>query len=252
MGALDDKVALVTGAASGLGRAAAQIFAREGARVVVVDIQRDKGEETVNLIHSTGGDAIFVMADVSSSLEIQNMVRVTVDTYGGLDCAMNNAALDVGRHPLADLAEEDWDRAIGVDLTGVFLCMKYEIPAMLERGGGTIVNVSSAAGLVGRPGMAWYIAAKSGMLGLTRVAALDYGASGIRVNAICPGAILTPHMREAVERDPRHLDGLVSMTPIGRVAEADEVAEAAVWLCTNAASFVLGHALVVDGGYVIQ
>lgn len=252
MGTLDGKVALVTGAASGLGRASAQIFAREGARVVIVDIQREMGQETVSLIKDAGGEAIFVAADVSDESDVQAMVQVAVKTYGGLDYAMNNAARDVGRHPLAELSLEDWNRAIAVDLTGVFLCMKYEIPAMLDRGAGAIVNVSSAAGLVARPGMAWYIAAKSGVLGLTRVAALDYGARGIRVNALCPGAMMTPHMREAVKKDPRHLEGLLDMTPIGRVAEAEEVAEAALWLCTDKASFVLGHALVADGGYVIH
>ncbi len=252
MGAFDGKVALVTGAAGGLGRASAQIFAREGARVVVVDIQRDKGEETVTLIKAAGGDAVFVYADVSRSPDIQAMVQAAVDTYGGLDCAMNNAAIDVGVHPLAEIPEEDWHRSIAVNLTGVFLCMKYEIPAMLDRGGGAIVNVSSGAGVVGRAGIAWYIAAKHGILGLTKTAALDYGARGIRVNAILPGAMWTPLMRKAVEREPHHLDSLLAMHPIGRIAEPEEVAEAAVWLCTSAASFVLGHSLSVDGGWVIH
>jgi NAD(P)-dependent dehydrogenase (short-subunit alcohol dehydrogenase family) len=252
MGALDGKVALITGAAGGLGRASARIFAREGARVVVVDIQREASEETVRLIKDAGGDATFVRADVSNSSDVQAMVRAAVDTYGGLDCALNNAAIDVRAYPLAEIPEEDWHRSIAVNLTGVFLCMKYEIPAMLDRGGGAIVNVSSGAGFVGRAGIAWYVAAKHGILGLTKVAALDYGARGIRVNAICPGGMWTPMLRAAAARDLRHVESLKSMHPIGRLAEPEEVGEAAVWLCTNAASFVLGHALSVDGGYVIH
>lgn len=253
MGALDGKVALVTGAATGLGRASALIFAREGARVVVVGhIQREAAEETVRLIKDAGGDATLVICDVSSSSDVQAMVRAAVDTYGGLDCALHSAVLDVQPCPLAEIAEEDWNRTIAVNLTGVFLCMKYEIPAMLERGGGAIVNVSSGGGLVGRAGIAWYTAAKHGILGLTKTAALDYGARGIRVNAICPGAMWTPLMRQWAEKDPGHIEGLKSMQPIGYIAEPEEVAEVGVWLCTKAASYVLGHALSVDGGWVIH
>jgi NAD(P)-dependent dehydrogenase (short-subunit alcohol dehydrogenase family) len=253
MGALDGNVALVTGAATGLGRASARIFAREGARVVVVGhVNLDAAKETVRLIKDAGGDAIMVVADVSSSSDVQAMVKAAVDTYGGLDCALNNAAIDVHVHPLAEISEEDWNRSIAVNLTGVFLCMKYQIPAMLERGGGAIVNVSSGGGLVGRAGIAWYTAAKHGILGLTKTAAIDYGARGIRVNAICPGAMWTPLMRAAAEREPGHIESLKSMQPIGRIAEPEEVAEVAVWLCTNSASYVLGHALSVDGGWVIH
>lgn len=253
MGELDGKVALVTGAATGLGRASARILAREGARVIVVGhIQREAAEETARLIRSAGGHATTVFGDVSKSSDVQAMVRAAVDTYGGLDCAINNAALDVAHAPLADISEEDWDRSIAVNLTGMFLCMKYEIPAMLKRGGGAIVNVSSGGGLVGRAGVAWYIAAKHGILGLTKTAGIDYGARGIRVNAICPGAMWTPLMRAAAEREPGHIEALQKMQPIGRIAEPEEVAEAAVWLCTNKSSYVLGHALSVDGGWVIH
>ena len=252
MGTLDGKVALVTGAARGLGRATAQIFAREGARVVIVDVQREGGEETVGLIKDAGGNAAFVAADVSSPSDVQAMVRAAVGTYGSLDCAVNNAAIEGGGRPLAETSEEDWNRSIAVNLTGVFLCMKFEIPAMLDRGGGAIVNVSSGGGLVGTPGSAGYIAAKHGVLGLTKVAALDYGARGIRVNAICPGAMWTPMLRAAADKEPQHVERLTGMHPIGRIAEPEEVGEAAVWLCTNAASFVLGHAFSVDGGYVIR
>jgi NAD(P)-dependent dehydrogenase (short-subunit alcohol dehydrogenase family) len=253
MGALDGKVALVTGAGTGLGRACALILARESARVIVVGhINREAAEETVRLIKDVGGDATTVFGDVSKSSDVQAMVRAAVDTYGGLDCAINNAALDVHAHPLAEISEEDWNRSIAVNLTGIFLCMKYEIMAMLERGGGAIVNVSSGGGLVGRKGVSWYTAAKHGILGLTKTAAIDYGARGIRINAICPGAMWTPLMRAAAEREPGHIEALRSMHPIGRIAEPKEVAEVAVWLCTKAASFVLGHALSVDGGWVIH
>ncbi|MFC1925355.1 glucose 1-dehydrogenase [Chloroflexota bacterium] len=252
MGTLDGKVALVTGAGAGLGRESARIFAREGARVIVVDIHREDGEETVKLIKDAGGEATFTASDVSISSDVQAMVQVAVDTYGGLDCAINNAGIDVGPNPLAQMPEEDWHRSIAVNLTGVFLCMKYEIEAMLERGGGAIVNVSSGGGLVGFAGAAGYIAAKHGVLGLTKTAAMDYGTCGIRVNAICPGVMLTPMLRTAEENNPQHVEPLKKMHPIGRFAEPEEVAEAAVWLCTNAASFVLGHALCVDGGYVIH
>jgi NAD(P)-dependent dehydrogenase (short-subunit alcohol dehydrogenase family) len=252
MGALEGKVALVTGAAQGLGRASASVFAREGARVVVVDINRDGGQETVGLIKNAGGDATFVEADVSKSPKVQAMVQAAVDAYGGLDCAHNNAAVSLPPHPLAEVPEEDWIRGIAVDLTSVFLGMKYEVPAMLERGGGAIVNTASAGGAVAVPGGATYIAAKYGIIGLTKVAALDYGARGIRVNAISPGAMWTPMMRARAATEPGHLDHLTAMHPIGRLAEPEEVAEAAVWLCTDAASFVLGHTLSVDGGYVIH
>jgi NAD(P)-dependent dehydrogenase (short-subunit alcohol dehydrogenase family) len=252
MGALGGKVALVTGAAGGLGRASAKIFAREGARVVVVDINREGGEATAGLIKDAGGDATFVAADVSKSPDVQAMVRAAVDIYGGLDCAHNNAAISLPSHPLAEIPEEDWHRGIAVDLTSVFLGMKYEIPAMLERGGGAIVNTSSAGGFVATPGSASYIAAKYGILGLTKVAALDYGARGIRVNAISPGAMWTPMLRARAATEPGHVEHLKGMHPIGRLAEPEEVAEAAVWLGTDAASFVLRHTMSVDGGYVIH
>lgn len=251
MGTFDGKVALVTGAAGGLGRAVAQKFAREGARVVVVDLNRERGEETVKLIEDDGDEAMFVAADVSNPADVQAMVRTAVETYGGLDCAVNNAVVDVGPNPLADIPEEDWNKAIAVNLTGVFLCMKYEIKAMLERGAGAIVNVGSGNEHGAAPGIAWYIAAKHGLLGLTKVAALDYGGQGIRVNAVGPGTMWTPLMREAAESRPDHIENLKRITPMRRFAEPEEVAEACVWLCSDAASYVLGHTLVADGGAVL-
>jgi NAD(P)-dependent dehydrogenase (short-subunit alcohol dehydrogenase family) len=251
MGALDGKVGLVTGAGRGLGRACARIFAREGARVIVVDVGPANGEETVALIKSSGGEATFVNADVSRSADVQAMVRSAVDTYGGLDCAINNAVINIGRFPLADIEEEDWDRAMAVNLTGVFLCMKYEIRAMLERGTGAIVNVGSGNEHSAHPGLAWYLSAKQAIYGMTKIAALDYGARGIRVNAIGPGSMWTPGLRLEAQKNPRHVAELEALSPMKRLAEPEEVGEAAVWLCTGAASYVLGHTLVADGAAVL-
>jgi NAD(P)-dependent dehydrogenase (short-subunit alcohol dehydrogenase family) len=251
MGTLNGKVALVTGAAAGIGRSSARLFAREGAQVVVADIDADGGAETVRLISDAGGEASFVRADVSSRDDVADMVRAAVDKYGALDCAHNNAGFAGGGYPLAEFHDEDWDRAIGIMLTGVYQCMKHEIPVMLERGGGAIVNTASGAGLIGFPGQAAYVASKHGVIGLTKVAALDYGARGIRVNAVCPGTVRTPMVDTAVSNDPALAAHLVSLHPIGRIGKPDEVAEAVVWLCTDASSFVLGAALPVDGGYVL-
>jgi NAD(P)-dependent dehydrogenase (short-subunit alcohol dehydrogenase family) len=179
------------------------------------------------------------------------MVQYAVDTYGGVDCAHNNAGIAAPMAPLADYPDDGWDRTIAVMLTGVYLCMKAEIPRMLERGGGAIVNTASGVGLVGYPGQAAYTASKHGVIGLTKVAALDYGAKGIRVNAVCPGTASTPMVDQAIEHDPAIDAYLEQLHPIGRIGEASEIAEAAVWLCSPAASFVLGAALPVDGGYVV-
>jgi NAD(P)-dependent dehydrogenase (short-subunit alcohol dehydrogenase family) len=251
MGALEGKVAVVTGAAMGIGRAAAQLFSREGASVVVADIDEGGGHGTVDLIEAAGGQASFVRTDVSVPGEVAAMVGHAVATYGGLDCAFNNAGIAAPLAPLADYPDDGWDRTIAVMLSGVYHCLKAEIPVMLAGGGGAIVNTASGVGLVAYPHQAAYTASKHGVIGLTKVAALDYGARGIRVNAICPGTARTPMVDEALGRDPSLDAHLRALHPIGRIGEASEVAEAAVWLCSPAASFVLGVALPVDGGYVV-
>jgi NAD(P)-dependent dehydrogenase (short-subunit alcohol dehydrogenase family) len=251
MGALEGKVAVVTGAAMGIGRAAAQLFSREGASVVVADIDEGGGHGTVDLIEAAGGQASFVRTDVSVPDQVAAMVGHAVATYGGLDCAFNNAGIAAPLAPLADYPDDGWDRTIAVMLSGVYHCLKAEIPVMLAGGGGAIVNTASGVGLVAYPHQAAYTASKHGVIGLTKVAALDYGARGIRVNAICPGTARTPMVDEALGRDPSLDAHLRALHPIGRIGEASEVAEAAVWLCSPAASFVLGVALPVDGGYVV-
>ena len=251
MGALDGKVAIVTGAAAGIGRSSALTFAREGARVVVADVDVPGSEQTVELVEAAGGEAIAVEVDVSDRAQVAAMVRTTMERFGRLDCAHNNAGVASGGRPIAEFDDDDWDRVIGIMLTGVFLCMKREIPAMLDSGGGAIVNTASGAGLIGFAGQAAYVAAKHGVIGLTKVAALDYGAAGVRVNAICPGTARTPMVDAAVAADPALAEHLVGLHPIGRIGTPEEIAEAAVWLCTDAASFVLGAALPVDGGYVV-
>ncbi|MBU6267379.1 MAG: glucose 1-dehydrogenase [Sphingomonadales bacterium] len=248
---LRDKVALVTGSGRGLGRACARVFAREGAAVVVVDLNEADGAETVRLITEAGGQAAFIRADVGKSADIQAMVQFARDRFGGLDCAVNNAVANIGRTPLHEISLEDWNRAAAVNMTGVFLCMKYEIRAMLERGGGAIVNIGSGNEHSAMPGLSWYLGAKQHAYGLTKCAALDYGAQGIRVNAVGPGSMWTPALRQTATEIPHHVETLAARSPLKRLAEPEEVAEAAVWLCTPRASYVTGHTLVADGGAVL-
>ncbi len=248
-GQFEDKVALVTGAASGIGRASALAFAREGARVVVADLAVDGGEETVRMIESAGGAATFCQTDVSKAPDAEKLIEQAVNAYGRLDYAHNNAGVLGKAAPAADCSEEEWDRQIAVNLKGVWLCMRYEIPQMLKQGGGAIVNTSSAAGLVGMQGLAPYTASKHGVAGLTKSAALDYAKSNVRVNAVCPGFIDTPMVRniEDLEGFPTNV-----MPAIPRMGKPEDVANAVVWLCSDAASYVTGHLLAVDGAMTVQ
>jgi NAD(P)-dependent dehydrogenase (short-subunit alcohol dehydrogenase family) len=245
---------LVTGGASGIGRATALTFAREGAKLIIADMNAEGGQQTVHMITEKGGDATFVRVDVSQATAVEAMLRKTVETYGRLDCAHNNAG--IGARPrvlLHELSEESWDRVLDINLKGVWLCMKYEIIQMLAQGGGTIVNTASIMGLVGswsRSGA--YNASKHGVVGLTKTAALEYAKSGIRVNAVCPGYIRTPLIEAALTSNPEMEAQIVARHPVGRMGRPEEIAEAVVWLCSDAASFVTGHTMTVDGGYVAQ
>jgi NAD(P)-dependent dehydrogenase (short-subunit alcohol dehydrogenase family) len=250
--ALEGKAALVTGGGSGLGRASAIALARAGATVTVADVDEQGGKETAALVsEEAGGDADFVRADVTQADEVAAMVDKTVARWGHLDCALNNAGTTGVSAPTADYTLEDWNRALALNLTGVFLCLKYEIPAMLE-GGGAIVNMASGAGLVGFAGLPAYVASKHGVVGLTRAAALEYASQGLRVNAICPGSTRTPMLEEFMGGDAQVERMMTRAVPLGRLGRPEEIAEAVVWLCSDAASFVVGHALAVDGGSVIQ
>ena len=252
MSALEGKAALVTGGGSGLGRASAIALARAGATVTVADVDEQGGKETAALVfEEAGGDADFVRADVTQADEVEVMVDKTVARWGRLDCALNNAGTTGASAPTADYTLEDWNRAIALNLTGVFLCLKYEIPAMLE-GGGAIVNMASGAGLVGFAGLPAYVASKHGVVGLTRAAALEYAPQGLRVNAICPGSTRTPMLEGFMGGDEQVERMMTRAVPLRRLGRPEEIADAVVWLCSDAASFVVGHALAVDGGSVIQ
>jgi len=253
-GQLDGKTALVTGAGSGIGRAASLAYAREGARVVVADVNVEGGEETVQQIKEAGGEAVLVHVDVSQADDTQAMVAQAVEAFGSLDCAFNNAGISGGtdRHLTADYLEEDWDRVMGINLKGVWLCMKAEIPQMIKQGGGAIVNTASIAGLVGIRGTAAYVAAKHGVAGLTRATALEYASQGIRINAVCPGYIQTPLVQGIFDRVDGYQEEVAARHPLGRLGQPTEIAEAVLWLSSDAASFMTGHNMAVDGGYTAQ
>ena len=252
-GRLIGKVALVTGGSSGIGRACALAFTKEGAKVIVADIGNEEGAETVALIEKAGGQAIFVKTDVSRAMEVETMVSKAVKAFGRLDCALNNAGILGERNFAADYTEEGWNKVININLTGTWLCMKYEIRQMLKQNSGAIVNTASVLGLVGSNGPSpAYAASKHGVVGLTKSAALSYAQSGIRINAVCPGFITTPLVDSLTGGDPEIEATLIERHPIGRMGKPEEVAEAVVWLCSDAASFVTGHAMSVDGGFVAQ
>jgi NAD(P)-dependent dehydrogenase (short-subunit alcohol dehydrogenase family) len=250
----DGKVALVTGAASGIGRTAAFAFADAGASVIVADLLADKGLAVVAEIERRGGHAAFVRCDVTEETDVANMVQTAVDRYGRLDCAYNNAGFGGALFmPLTEISNEQWDRTINVDLRGIWLCMKYEIRQMLAQGSGAIVNCASSLGLVGYQHLAGYVAAKHGVVGLTKAAALDYATRNIRINAVCPCTIFTEttlELKAATDPDDwaRLEETVVALQPIGRAGRAEEIADAVLWLCSPGASLMMGHALAVDGG----
>lgn len=249
---LKGKVALVTGGSSGIGRATALACAREGAKVAVADIGVAGGEETAQLVKDAGGEAIFIKADMTKAADLEAMLNTIVKTYGRLDCAHNNAGIEGGLGKTANYDEAEWDKVIAINLTGVWLCMKYEIPHMLKNGGGSIVNTASAAGLLGVPNMPAYAASKHGVVGLTKTAALEYAKAGIRVNCVCPGIIQTPMVSRLTGERPGMFEKIATAEPIGRIGKPEEIAESVVWLCSDLASFVTGHAMSVDGGIVAQ
>jgi NAD(P)-dependent dehydrogenase (short-subunit alcohol dehydrogenase family) len=252
-GMLEGKVAIVTGAGYGLGRATAMAFAKEGAKVTVADIDAEKGQQTVQMVKEAGGEALFVKTDVTKEADVEAMVKKTVDTYGRLDCAHNNAGSGEPPKLLHEITEEQWYRVIDLNLKGVWLCMKHEIKHMINHGGGAIVNTSSVAGLTGSPMMTTYGSSKHGVVGLTRTAALEYARLGIRINAVCPAGMRRTGLAEILlEQDPKMAEKLAEGLPMGRDSDPDEVAQAVVWLCSDAASYVTGHAMAVDGGVVAQ
>ena len=250
-GNLDGKVAFVTGAASGIGRATALAFAHEGANVVVADIDQRGNQDTARMIEDLGGQAVAVNCDVTRSEDVQTALAKTVERFERLDYAFNNAGAEQRPKPTAEITEEEWDRIITINLRSVFLCLKYEIPLMLQHGGGAIVNTSSGAGIKVFGRGAAYAAAKHGVVGLTKDAALDYASSNIRINAICPGIIDTEMMDRFTGGTPKVRDRVIAQEPIGRMGRPDEIAATVVWLCSDAASFVTGHAMVADGGQTL-
>ena len=246
-----NKTAMVTGAGSGIGRSSAMAFAREGANVIVSDIDLQGGEETVQMIRELKGKALFFQCDVSKSAQVENLIKTTVHAFGRLDYAVNNAGVSMRPASTVELDEGEWDRVIGINLKSVWLCMKYEIPQMQKIGGGVIINVSSLAGIRGREGTLAYTASKHGVIGMTKTAALEYAKEGIRINVICPG-LTESGMTAGLDHHPDLAKQLIAQIPMGHMGQSQNIADAVVWLCEETASFITGHVLVIDGGQTIR
>jgi NAD(P)-dependent dehydrogenase (short-subunit alcohol dehydrogenase family) len=251
-GLLENKVVLVTGGGSGIGRATSLLLAKQGAKVMIADYVPESAERTVKLIKDAGGNANCIAADVSIPKQVEAMVAKTVEVYGRLDGAFNNAGIEGKMADTVEYPEEIFDRIMAINLKGVWLCMRAEIPQMLETGGGAIVNTASGAGLVGVPMLSAYNASKHGVVGLTKTAALEYAQKNIRVNCVCPGLINTPMVARMIDSGGMNEQEFLAAEPVGRMGRPEEIGEGVVWLLSDAASFVTGHALSIDGGYVAR
>ncbi|MDA1188359.1 MAG: glucose 1-dehydrogenase [Chloroflexi bacterium] len=251
-GQLEGKIALITGAGSGFGRATSQVFNREGAKIVAADINLQTAEETAHMVEDAGGDAIAIKVDVAKAKDVEAAVKAAVDKYGRLDIAYNNAGVGGVGKTTDEHTEEDFDRTIAINLKGVWLGMKYEIPQMLKQGGGCIVNTASVVGLVAMQGLTAYVASKHAVMGMTKTAALEYARKGIRVNAVCPGIFETPLNQKYWDEFPGSKEDMVKTVPMGRYGQPEEVAETVLFLCSDAASFIHGHGMVVDGTFTAQ
>ncbi len=253
MNRLENKVTLVTGGSSGIGRAAAQLFAREGAKVVIADIDEKGGEETLVTVREAGGEAHFVRTDISKTADVEALIDKIIEVHGRLDCAYNNVAIFGELLSIVDHNEETWNHAIETNLKGTWLCMKYQIPQMLKQGSGAIVNSTASSGIkAGRPFLSAYASSKAGIISLSKVAAMEYAEFGLRINVICPSHARTPMLEQFFEQRPEIEADFIQQAPMGRIAAPEEVAEGALWLCSDASSFVTGHVLAVDGGFLCR